>query len=70
MHFSGRSPFSEPLAKYLDRYPVDASDHFMGHLHLPDYVRTLRSILQARLAPHLERELVSRTSVIVTHCLK
>lgn len=69
MHFSGRSPFSEPLAKYLDRYPLEASDHFMDHLHKPEFVRTLRSILQARLAPHLELELVSRTSIIVTHCL-
>lgn len=70
MHFSGRSPFSEPLAKYLDRYPVEATDYFMKHLALPRNVRTLRSILQAGLAPHLERELVSRTSFIVTHCLR
>lgn len=70
MHFSSRSPFSEPLAKYLDRYPSEATDFFMAHLQLPRYVRTLRSILQARLAPHLERELISRTSIIIDHCLK
>jgi transformation/transcription domain-associated protein len=65
MHFSHRSPFSEPLAKYLNRYPAEAADYFMGRLQLPRYVQTLRSILHARLAPNLERELASRTSIIV-----
>ena len=70
MHFSTRSPFSEPLAKYLNRYPAEAADYFMGLLQLPHYVQTLRSILHARLAPHLERELMSRTNIIIAHCLK
>ncbi|KAG2042802.1 hypothetical protein BDR03DRAFT_1058663 [Suillus americanus] len=70
MHFSGRSPFSEPLGKYLDRYPGEAMDFFMRHLQLPRHVRTLRSILQARLAPNLEREIASRTQALVEHCLK
>lgn len=70
MHFSSQSPFSEPLAKFLDRYPAEAADFFMSNLQLPRYVRTLRSILHARLAPHLERELVSRTSRIVSQCLQ
>ncbi|KAG1820144.1 uncharacterized protein BJ212DRAFT_1266107 [Suillus subaureus] len=69
MHFSGRSPFSEPLGKYLDRYPGEAMDFFMRHLQLPRHVRTLRSILQARLAPNLEREIASRTQALVEHCL-
>ncbi|CAL1700686.1 unnamed protein product [Somion occarium] len=70
MHFSGQSPFSEPLAKYLDRYPVEAIDFFIRHLHFPRHVRTFRSILQAKLAPNLLRELVSRTSIIVSGCLE
>jgi transformation/transcription domain-associated protein len=70
MEFSGPSPFSPPLAKYLDRYPVDAMDFFMRHLHFPRHVRTLRSILEAKLAPRLMRELISRASFIVTHCLQ
>ncbi|OCH94107.1 atypical/PIKK/TRRAP protein kinase [Obba rivulosa] len=69
MHFSGQSPFSEPLAKYLDRYPAEAVDFFMRHLHFPRHIRTLRSILQAKLAPNLLRELTSRTSAIVSTCL-
>ncbi|KAI6047148.1 hypothetical protein EDC04DRAFT_2864285 [Pisolithus marmoratus] len=51
----------EPLGKYLDRYPGEALDFFLRHLHFPRHVRTLRSILRARLAPNLERELASRT---------
>lgn len=69
MHFSGQSPFSEPLAKYLDRYPIEAVDFFMRHLQFPRHVRTLRSILQARLAPRLLRELESRFIAIVSNCL-
>ncbi|TFY60353.1 hypothetical protein EVJ58_g5210 [Rhodofomes roseus] len=70
MHFSSQSPFSEPLAKYLDRYPVEAVDFFMRHLHFPRHIRTLRSILQAKLAANVLRELASRTSVIVSVCLE
>lgn len=69
MHFSGQSPLSQPLAKYLDRYPVEALDFFMRHLHFPRHLRTFRSILQAKLAPNVQRELASRTSLIVAHCV-
>ncbi|KDQ64542.1 hypothetical protein JAAARDRAFT_28186 [Jaapia argillacea MUCL 33604] len=70
MHFSGITPFSDPLAKYLDRYPVDAIDFFMRHLHFPRHVRTLRTILQAGLGPNLLQQLASRTSFIVGNCLQ
>ena len=70
LHFSGESPFSAPLAKYLDRYPSDAMDYFMRHLAFPMQIRTLRSILRAKLAPNLLRELNSRTSSIVAACLE
>lgn len=70
MHFSGPSPFSEPLAKYLDRYPVEAIDFFMRHLQFPRHVRTLRSILQARLAPNVLRELINRTPTIIATCFE
>lgn len=70
MHFSGESPFSAPLAKYLDRYPVEAVDFFLRQLQLPSYVCTLRSILKANLAPNLLRELVSRSATIAKMCLQ
>ncbi|KAF9075762.1 FAT domain-containing protein [Rhodocollybia butyracea] len=66
MHFSGQSPFSEPLARYLDRYPVEGVQFFLENLHLPRHLRTLRSILQARLAPNVQRILASRTATILS----
>ncbi|KAF8138723.1 FAT domain-containing protein [Boletus edulis] len=70
MQFSDRSPFSEPLGKYLDRYPGEALDFFFRHLHSPRHLRTLRSILLAKLAPNVERELASRIQSLVVHCFK
>ena len=67
MHFSTKSPFSEPLARYLDRYPVEGVDFFLRHLSYTRQLRTLRSILQANLAPNLLRELTSRTPILVNH---
>ncbi|KAH9482694.1 Transcription-associated protein 1 [Psilocybe cubensis] len=65
MHFSTKSPFSEPLARYLDRYPAEGIDLFLRHLSYARHLRTLRSILQAKLAPNLLRELASRTPALV-----
>ncbi|KAJ7638852.1 FAT domain-containing protein [Roridomyces roridus] len=65
MHFSGQTPFSEPLAKYLNRYPAEGVDFFLRQLAFSSHLRTLRSILQAKLAPHLQRELASRSSALV-----
>lgn len=65
MHFSGQSPFSEPLAKYLDRYPDEGVQFFIDNLHLPRHLRTLRSILQAKLSPNVQRVLASRTNIIL-----
>lgn len=70
MQFSGQSPFSDPLGKYLDRYPGEALDFFLRRLQLPRQLRTFRSILQARLAPNVEKELASRTQSLVVHCFK
>ncbi|KAG9317678.1 hypothetical protein JVU11DRAFT_1890 [Chiua virens] len=70
MQFSGQSPFSEPLGKYLDRYPGEALDFFFRHLHLPRHLRTFRNILLAKLAPNVERELASRTQSLVAHYFK
>ncbi|KAJ3510077.1 hypothetical protein NLJ89_g4881 [Agrocybe chaxingu] len=65
MHFSTKSPFSEPLARYLDRYPGEGVDFFLRHLSYTRQLRSLRSILQANLAPNLLRELASRTPFLV-----
>ncbi|KAF8195850.1 FAT domain-containing protein [Mycena galopus ATCC 62051] len=65
MHFSGKTPFSEPLARYLNRYPAEGIDFLLRHLALPSHLRTLRCILQAKLAPNLQRELASRALTLV-----
>ncbi|THV08510.1 hypothetical protein K435DRAFT_832965 [Dendrothele bispora CBS 962.96] len=65
MHFTGQSPFSEPLAKYLDRYPIEGVEFFLKHLSFPAHLRTFQSILQAKLAPNLQRILVSRTPALL-----
>ncbi|KAI0320805.1 FAT domain-containing protein [Amylostereum chailletii] len=70
MHFSGPSPFTEPLAKYLNRYSGEAGDFFMKNLHLPRHVRTLRSLLESRHSPSLQWEMMSRTSQIISQCLR
>ncbi|PFH52762.1 hypothetical protein AMATHDRAFT_1809 [Amanita thiersii Skay4041] len=69
MHCSTKSPFSEPLAKYLDRYPIEGIDFFINKIGFPRYLRTFRSIIQAKLAPNLERELASRTSILVNNLI-
>ncbi|KAF9057606.1 hypothetical protein BJ165DRAFT_1520972 [Panaeolus papilionaceus] len=66
MHFSSCSPFSEPLARYLDRYFTEGVDYLLRHLSYNRAVRTIRSILQAGLAPNLLRELSSRTPLLVS----
>ena len=70
MQFSGQSPFSEPLGRYLDRYPREALDFFFRRFHHPRHLRTFRNILLARLAPNVEKELASRTQFLVAHCFK
>ena len=70
MQFSGQSPFSEPLGKYLDRYPGEALDFLFRRLHLPRHLGTFRNILLARLAPNVEKELASRTQSLIAHCFK
>ncbi|KAF7301711.1 hypothetical protein MIND_00736700 [Mycena indigotica] len=66
MHFSGRTPFSEPLARYLNRYPEEGVEFFLRNILLPSHLRTLRSIVQAKLAPRVETELASRALSLVS----
>ncbi|KAJ7629942.1 hypothetical protein DFH06DRAFT_1337874 [Mycena polygramma] len=65
MDFSGKTPFSEPLTRYLNRYPTEGIDFFFRHLALDSHLRTLRSILQAKLAPNFQRELASQALSLV-----
>lgn len=64
MHFSTKNPFSEPLGKYLNRFPVEGINYLLQNLKLSRTVRTYRNILQAHLAPNLERELASNLQIL------
>lgn len=63
-----KSPFSEPLGKYVDRYAPDAMDYFLKNMSSPRHVRTLRNLLNAGTAPMLLRELSARSWDIARVC--
>ncbi|KAJ3542518.1 hypothetical protein NMY22_g3491 [Coprinellus aureogranulatus] len=64
MCYSTRNPFSEPLAKYLDHFSVDGVKYLLENLKLPRLGGTYRNILEAHLAPNLERELTSNAQIL------
>ncbi|TDL29737.1 hypothetical protein BD410DRAFT_736870 [Rickenella mellea] len=68
LHSATRSPFSEPLGKFLDRFPAESMDLFLRSMHMPRHLRTLRNILQPNLAPLLLREFSVRSWDIVVTC--
>jgi transformation/transcription domain-associated protein len=68
LHSTSASPFSEPLGKFLDRYPTESVDLFFRYVNMPRFIRTLRNILQADLAPLVLRELGARPHDIIEKC--
>lgn len=66
---TSKSPFSEPLGKFLDRYPTESVSLFLGLIKQARHVRTLRNVLQSRTAPAFHRELAARSWDIVRVCL-
>lgn len=65
-----RSPFSEPLGKFLDRNPTEAVDFFLEHLEKTRLVRTLRSLLPGSFASKLRREFLARSHDIALSCFR
>lgn len=65
---SAPSPITEPLAKFLNRYPNEAVDYFLNHMGDTRHVRTFRNVLASRQAPLVEQELAGQTSRIVSVC--
>jgi len=64
------TPITKPLAKFLNRYPEEAVDHFFLHLGEHQYLRTFRNVLSSREAPLVEQTLAAQTSRIVIVCLQ
>lgn len=54
---SSPGPFTENLAKYLDRYKTDAVPFLLENLQNPDVVRTFRNVIASGFAPDFILEL-------------
>jgi transformation/transcription domain-associated protein len=65
---SAPSPLTEPLAKFLNRYPSESVEFFLQRIGEPRHIRTLRNVLLSKHAPSLERELAAQTSSIIALC--
>lgn len=60
LHRCGATIFTEPLAKYLDRYPSEASDFFFHRMaEDSSYARTFLAVLGSEHAPHLREHLIA-----------
>lgn len=70
LNAASQTPFSEPLGKFLDRYPSESVDFFFRCINKPRHVRTLRNLLQAKTAMKLHKELISRSKDIADICLR
>ena len=70
LHSASESPFSEPLGKFLDRYPSEAAELLLSNMSLSRNVRTFRNVLQSKKAPLLQRELASRPWDIANICFR
>lgn len=59
------SPFSEPLGKFLDRYPSESVDYLLRNMHIPRLLRTFRNVFAFGMSPALHKELAARVWDIV-----
>lgn len=57
LHQSAPGPFTENLARYLDRYKTDAVPFLFENLRNPDMIRTFRNVLASGFAPDFADEL-------------
>lgn len=68
LHSASKSPFSESLGKFVDRYPTESVELFLNMVLSPTHIRTLRNLLRSKQAPKLHRELAARTYDISRVC--
>lgn len=60
LHRCGPTIFTEPFAKYLDRYPSDAADFFFHRMAEDSaYARTFQAVVASQWAPSLRQHLIS-----------
>jgi transformation/transcription domain-associated protein len=68
LHQTAPGPFTEVLAKYLDRYHEEACNNLFENIRNPRYVWTYRNVISSGHAPALVEALSNRTEDIIHHC--
>jgi transformation/transcription domain-associated protein len=68
LHQSAPGPFTENIAKYLDKYHVEGAQHLLDNIRNPRYVWTYRNVIQSGQAPKLIEELSSKAQALCELC--
>lgn len=68
LHQTAPGPFTEVLAKYLDRYHEEACNNLFENIRNPRYVWTYRNVISSGHAPSLVETLSNRTDDLINHC--
>jgi transformation/transcription domain-associated protein len=68
LHQTAPGPFTEVLARYLDRYHKEACDNLFDNIRNPRYVWTYRNVISSGHAPALVETLGNRTEDMIHHC--
>jgi transformation/transcription domain-associated protein len=66
---SAPGPFTENIARYLDRYHVEGAANLIDNIHNPRYVQTYRDIIASGHAPQLVNSISARVDEICHICL-
>lgn len=66
LHQSAPGPFTENIARYLDRYHAEGATNLLDNIRNPRMVWTYRNIIQSGFAPQLVNELSERAEAICT----
>jgi transformation/transcription domain-associated protein len=68
LHQTAPGPFTEVLARYLDRYHKEACDNLFDNIRNPRYVWTYRNVISSGHAAALVETLGNRTEDMIHHC--
>ncbi|BEJ12109.1 hypothetical protein CspHIS471_0205690 [Cutaneotrichosporon sp. HIS471] len=64
LHQSAPGPFTENIARYLDRYHAEGAANLLENIRNPRVVWTYRNVIQSGFAPQLVNELSERAEAI------
>ena len=63
-------PFSDNLARYLDKYHAEGCTNLFNNIRNPRFVWTYRSVIRTGKAPKLVDEIASRSNELFTQCFQ